>query len=193
MQDLHLRTFYGLRPSKPPHSSTLPIIHGHAPVQENNTNTKRNPRELDLTNPRKTVLTVWFSKKAWPSRERGNRTHSAPGLSRRPLPIGISHAVQENPATAGPRLVRNLSFAPIPDNPSTRHFTHNKRCSKRCKSIPHTNETLIQKTAQQIIHGRNHCPCGPHVLPGWGSPTPMCARARAYAYGRAYTCVVMGL
>lgn len=39
--------------------------------------------------------------------------------------------------------------------------------------------------AQQIIHERNHCPCGPHVLPGWGSPTPMCARARVRACGRA--------
>lgn len=69
--------------------------------------------------------------------------------------------------------------------------------------------------AQQIIHGRNHCPCGPHVLPGWGSPTPMCARAyvrvrvrmrmracvrvcvrvSARVYVRAWVrgCVVMGL
>ena len=39
--------------------------------------------------------------------------------------------------------------------------------------------------AQQIIHEQNHCPCGPHVLPGWGSPTPMCARARVRACGRA--------
>lgn len=70
--------------------------------------------------------------------------------------------IKENPATAGPRLVGNLSFTPFPDNPSTRQFTHNKRC----KSIPTTNETLIQKTAQQIIHGRNHCPCGPEALPG---------------------------
>lgn len=70
--------------------------------------------------------------------------------------------IKENPATAGPRLVGNLSFTPFPDNPSTRQFTHNKRC----KSIPHTNETLIQKTAQQIIHEQNHCPCGPEALPG---------------------------
>lgn len=100
--------------------------------------------------------------------------------------MGYLTQIQENPATAGPHLVRNPSFAPIPDNPSTRDFTHNKRCSKRCKSIPTTNETLIQKTAQQIIHEQNHCPCGPHVLPGWGSPTPMCARARVRACVRAY-------
>lgn len=46
--------------------------------------------------------------------------------------------------------------------------------------------------AQQIIHEQNHCPCGPHVLPGWGSPTPMyaCAYVRvrmcACAYPRVY-------
>lgn len=70
--------------------------------------------------------------------------------------------IKENPATAGPRLVGNLSFTPFPDNPSTRQFTHNKRC----KSIPTTNETLTQKIAQQIIHEQNHCPCGPEALPG---------------------------
>lgn len=56
--------------------------------------------------------------------------------------------------------------------------------------------------AQQIIHGQNHCPCGPHVLPGWGSPTPMyaCAYVRvrmcACAYPRVCTrvgvCVGIG-
>lgn len=43
--------------------------------------------------------------------------------------------------------------------------------------------------AQQIIHEQNHCPCGPHVLPGWGSPTPMCARARVRACVRMGACV----
>lgn len=55
--------------------------------------------------------------------------------------------------------------------------------------------------AQQIIHEQNHCPCGPHVLPGWGSPTPMCARARVRVrvYARVgvrvcvRTCVCVGV
>ena len=47
------------------------------------------------------IMTVRFSKKAWPSRERGNRTHNTPGLSRRPLPIGISHANTRKPRDCG--------------------------------------------------------------------------------------------
>ena len=43
--------------------------------------------------------------------------------------------------------------------------------------------------AQQIIHERNHCPCGPHVLPGWGSPTPLCTRVWACAYACVHACV----
>lgn len=47
--------------------------------------------------------------------------------------------------------------------------------------------------AQQIIHEQNHCPCGPHVLPGWGSPTPMyaCAyvRVRVRMRARIRACV----
>lgn len=102
MQDLHLRTFYGLRPSKPPHSSTLPIIHGHAPGPRKQHQCKNGtPKNSTYMNPRKLFLTVWFSKRAKPSRERGNRTHNAPGLSRRPLPIGISHADTRKPRDCG--------------------------------------------------------------------------------------------
>lgn len=40
--------------------------------------------------------------------------------------------------------------------------------------------------AQQIIHERNHCPCGPDVLPGWGFSTPP-----VFVVGRA--CLIAGL